>query len=158
MLSPKTVSFAVVFLVMLLPLFAQDREALIGTWRLDFAESKFASGPPPYVRVTCKIDPWQDGLKVIYDMVGERGGVTHWEWTGKLDGKDYAMQGIEEVVTNAYSRVGDGVYAVVAKMDGRITSTTNIAISPDRKVMTVTSTVSDVRGHRMINTAIYKKR
>jgi len=158
MLSPKTVSFAVVFLVMLLPLAAQDREALIGTWRLDFAESKFAFVPPPYVRVTCKIDAWQDGLKVTYDMVGERGGVTHWEWTGKLDGKDYALQGIEEVVTNAYSRVGDGAYEVVAKMDGRITSTTSIAISTDRKVMTVTSTVSDARGHRVVNTAIYKKR
>src|SRR5262245_35756280 len=81
---------------------AQEREPLVGTWRLDFAESTFASGPPPYIRLTCKIDRWEDGLKVTYDMVGERGGVTHWEWTGRVDGKDYALQGIEEVVTNAY--------------------------------------------------------
>ena len=27
-------------------------------------------------------------MKVTYDMVGERGGITHWEWTGKADGND----------------------------------------------------------------------
>src|SRR5207244_896618 len=83
---------------------AQDREPLLGTWRLNFAQSTFASGPPPYSRVTTKIESSGDGLKVIYDMVGERGGTTHWEWMGRLDGKDYPLEGIEEVVTNAYSR------------------------------------------------------
>jgi hypothetical protein len=91
-------------------------------------------------------------------MVGDRGGVTHREWIGKLDGKDYAMQGIEEVVTNAYTRISDRVYQVVAKVDGRITTTTQIEISPDSKVMTVTSDVSNAQGQRVVNTAIYKKR
>jgi hypothetical protein len=141
-----------------LTLSGQSREPLLGTWRLNFAESTFASGPPPYVRVTCKIDAWEDGLKVTYDMVGERGGVTHWEWTGKLDGKDYALQGIEEVVTNAYSRTSDRAYEVVAKMDGRITGTTRIAISTDGKAMTVTSTASNAQGQKVVNTAVYKKR
>jgi hypothetical protein len=127
----------------------EDREPLFGTWRLNFAESTFPSGPPAYARVTCKIEPWEDGLKVIYDMVGTRGGVTHWEWTGRLDGKDYALEGIEEVVTNAYSRIGDHTYSVVFKVDGRITTTTRISISPNGKIMTVTSAS---------NTAIYNKR
>src|SRR5215510_6687555 len=98
--------FPILFFLTIPTLSAQDRQPLIGTWRLNFDESKFVSGPPPYVRVSCKIEPWEDGLKVTYDMVGERGGVTHWEWTGKLDGQDYAMQGMEEVITNAYSRIG----------------------------------------------------
>ena len=137
---------------------AEDATSLVGTWRLDFAGSTFASGPPVYVRVTCKIEPWNDGLKVTYDMVGERGGVTHWEWTGRLDGKDYPLQGIEEVVTNAYRRVGDRAYEVVAKIDGRITATTRIVISPEGTVMTVTSPASDAHGRRVLNTAVYKKR
>ena len=127
----------------------QDREPLLGTWRLNFAESTFASGPPAYVRVTCKIEPWEDGLKVTYDMVGTRGGVTHWEWTGRLDGKDYPLEGVEEVVTNAYSRIADHTYNVVFKVDGRITTTTRIAISPDGRIMTVTTGS---------NAAIYNKR
>jgi hypothetical protein len=132
---------------------AQDREPLLGTWRLNFAQSSFASGPPPYSRVTTKIESSGDGLKVIYDMVGERGGVTHWEWMGRLDGKDYPLEGIEEIATNAYSRIGDRTYDVVSKINGRITTTTRISISMDGRTMTVTSTTA-----KGVNTAIYDKR
>jgi hypothetical protein len=128
---------------------AQEREPLLGTWRLNFAQSTFVSGPPPYTRVTTRIESSEGGLKVIYDMVGERGGVTHWEWMGRVDGKDYPLEGIEEVVTNAYSRIADRTYDLVFKVDGRITTTTRISISADGNTMTVTSPT---------NTAIYNKR
>jgi hypothetical protein len=111
------------------------------------AQSTFAS-PPAYSRVTFRIEPWQDGLKVVYDMIGTRGGVTHWEWTGRLDGRDYPLQGVEEVVTNVYNRLDDNTFTILTKLDGRPTSTTRIVISPDRKVMKVTSPG---------NTAVYEK-
>jgi hypothetical protein len=130
---------------------------LFGVWRLNPAESTFASGPPPYKRVTTRIEPWRDGLAVIYDMVGIRGGVTHWEWAGRLDGRDYPLQGVEEVITHAYSRAGDRNYTLTTKVDGRITTTTTIAISSDGRVMTVTSPAVDDRGQRAVNTAIYLK-
>jgi hypothetical protein len=132
-------------------------EPLFGTWRLNLAKSALASGPSVYTRVTCKIEPWENGLKVIYDMVGLRGGVTHLEWTGRLDGKDYALEGVEEVATNAYSRIDAHTYAVVTKVDGRITTNTKIAISADDKVMTVTSPAVNARGQTVTNTAIYEK-
>ena len=135
----------------------QELEPLIGTWRLNFAESVFVSGQPPYKRVTTKIEPWQDGVRVIYDMVGVRGGVTHWEWTGRLDGRDYALQGVEEVVTNAYTRSGDRTYILATKVDGRLTSNTTIQISADGKKMTVTSPAFNSQGQRGINTAVYQQ-
>jgi hypothetical protein len=143
--------------ITILLLLLQDVSPLVGTWRLNMERSKFDSGPPAYSRVTCRIEPWQDGLKVVYDMIGTRGGVTHWEWTGRVDGKDYALQGVEEVVTNAYSRLEDHVFAIVTKVDGRPTSTTRIVISPDRKVMTVVSPATTPQGQRVTNTAIYEK-
>ena len=94
----------------------------------------------------------------MYDLVGVRGGVTHWEWAGRLDGKDYALQGVEEVVTNAYSRIDARTYAVIVKVDGRITTNTKIAISSDGKVMTVTSPAVNARGQSVVNTAIYNRR
>ena len=131
---------------------------LVGTWRLNFDKSDFASGPPPYSRVICRIAPSaEDGLRVIYDMIGTRGGVTHWEWTGHVDGKDYALEGVEEVVTNAYSRIDDHTYTVVAKLDGRATSTTRIVISSDGKTMTVTTPATNPQGQRVTNIAIYEK-
>src|SRR5207249_4369137 len=151
----KAFAFVVVILMLALPFGApaQDREPLLGTWRLNFAQSTFASGPPPYARVTTKIESSDDGLKVIYDMVGERGGVTHWEWMGRLDGKDYPLEGIEEVATNAYSPIADRTYDVVSKINGRITTTTRIVISQDGRTMIVTSSSA-----RVVNTAIYNKR
>jgi len=82
-------------------------------------------------------------------MVGTRGGVTHWEWTGKLDGKDYPLEGVEEVLTNAYSRIDERTYRVVLRIDGKTATTSTIAISLDGKTMTVTSSSS--------NTAVYTK-
>jgi hypothetical protein len=144
-------------LLLAAPAHAQDPTALLGTWRLNVSKSNFASGPPAYSRVVFRIEPHDDGLKVVYDMIGTRGGVTHWEWTGKLDGKDYALQGVEEVVTNAYSRVDDYTFTIVTKVDGRPTGTTRIVVSEDRKIMTVTSPATDPRGQRVMNTAIYEK-
>src|SRR5687767_11599336 len=68
----------------------------IGTWRLNPSKSTPTSNSP-YKRVTLKIESWEDGLKVVYDMVGIRGGVNHVEWTGRFDGKDYLVQGVDEV-------------------------------------------------------------
>jgi len=137
---------------------AEDVTPLAGTWHLNVAQSNFASGPPAYSRVIFRIEPHDDGLKVVYDMIGTRGGVTHWEWTGKLDGKDYALQGVEEVVTNAYSRIDERTFTIVTKVDGRPTGTTRIVVSADRKTMTVTSPATNPRGQRVVNTAIYEKR
>jgi hypothetical protein len=121
---------------------AVDRNPLIGTW--------VTSGLPQYSRVTCKIEPWEsDGLKVVYDLVGRRGGVTHLEWTGKLNGKDYPLEGAEEVVSNAYTQSGDRAYNIVLKVDGRMTTTSNVEVSQDGKTMTVTT------GQ---NITVYKKR
>ena len=117
----------------------QDRNPLLGTWSLNFAESTFTR-EPQYIRVTCQIETWEsDGLKIIYDMVGTRGGVTHWEWTGKLDGKDYPLEGVEEVITNAYSRTGDHTFSLILKVDGRISTASKIEVSPDGRTMVVTT-------------------
>ncbi len=143
---------------LLLPfaVWAQDLAPLSGTWRVNIAESRFAADPP-YRRMTCTIQEWEDGLKVIYDIVGTRGGVTHWEWTGRLDGKDYALQGVEVVVTNAYSRIDERTYTILVKEDGRSTTTSKIAISPDGWVMTVTSTTPNAQGQHVVNTVVYDR-
>ena len=132
-------------LVLFVPLLLQTPDRLFGTWRL-----VSSSGPSAYSRVTCKIEPWQDAMRVVYDMVGLRGGVTHWEWTGKLDGQDYPLEGIEENVTDAYSRVDGHTYRVVLKVDGKPATTSTISISADGRTMTVTSSSSSM--------AVYAKR
>jgi hypothetical protein len=117
-----------------------------GTWKLNLAKSTFSPGPPPFKRATCTIEPWdglKDGVKVVYDMVRSRGGITHLEWRGRFDGGDYALQGIEDyTVTTAYRRIDDRTFQVVQKADGGGAVTASMTVSPDGQTLTIISSGS----------------
>ncbi len=117
-----------------------------------FGAWKLATNSDRYKRVTSKIEPWGDGLKVTYDMVGTRGGVTHMEWTGKFDGRDYTVQGVDYVLTNAYSLIDDHSYKIVVKVDGAAVATATIEISPDGKKLTTVTTEKNTN-----STTVYEK-
>ena len=117
---------------------AQAPVPLVGNWTFNPAKSTAVSGPLAFKRATCRIEPWEDGVRVIYDIVRARGGVTHTEWSGRLDGRDYAVEGVDAVVTNAYTRIDDRTYAVVQRVDGAIVVTARMTISPDGKTLTTT--------------------
>jgi hypothetical protein len=143
----------------LAPALTQESSAaapLFGTWRFNPAKSNYSS-EPPFSRATCRIEPWRDGLRVIYDMVGTRGGTAHWEWSGRVDGRDYALQGIDDVVTNAYSRIDDYNYQIVNKVDGRVATITRITISTDGKTMTASNTLMGPAGQSPGTTLVWEK-
>jgi hypothetical protein len=89
-----------------------------GTWQQGPPESNWFN-PWPYQKVTLRIEPWNDGLRVVYDMVRRRGGITHMEWSGRFDGRDYPVQGVDYVLTNAYRQLSDRSYEIVVRVDGR---------------------------------------
>ena len=134
---------------------------LAGTWKLNLTKSTYEAGPPPYKRSTCKIELLADGvdagLKVIYDNVGIRGGVSHMEWVGKLDGKDYPIQGIDDALTNAYTRIDELNYEVVVKADGVKAATARIVIAPDGKTLTSITSSRNSQGKTLKTTAVYDR-
>jgi hypothetical protein len=133
------------------------KDPWLGTWSLNFAKST----PDPearYKRATTTIDPWEDGLQVVYDLVGTRGGLTHMEWKGRFDGKDYAVQGVDYVLTNAYSRTDERSYQIVSKLDGVVTSTAKVVVSPDGKTLTTSTTGKDGRGNTVTTTTVYERK
>ena len=136
-------------------------DGLAGTWKLNLAKSTYEAGPPPYKRSTCRIEPWPDGLngglKVTYDMVGIRGGITHIEWVGKLDGKDYPIEGVDDVLTNAYTRIDERTYDVVVKADGAKAATARIVIAPDGKTLTSITSTRNAQGQILKTTAVYDR-
>ena len=137
---------------------AQTPSTWFGTWSLNVARSTYDPGPPPYKRATYTIEPWGgDGMKVVYDMVHPRGGVTHLEWMGRIDGKDYQLQGIDAFVTYAYSQVSPGVYETVVKMGGRMAAKSMVTISSDGKTMTTTTKGVDSTGRAVTTVTVYEK-
>ena len=131
--------------------------AWFGTWTLNVARSTYVPGPPPYRRASYRIEPWQDGVKVTYDMVHPRGGVTHLEWTGRLDGRDYPLQGIEENMTYAYAPAADGAWTVTVKVDGRIVARSTVTVSPDGRSMTTSTSGVNAAGRRVTTVTVYEK-
>ena len=134
----------------------QSPEPWIGTWRLNLEKSSL-DRDVRFKRATTRIEVWEVGLKVTYDLVGVRGGVTHMEWTGRFDGKDYPVQGVDYVLTNAYTRESDRSYQIVTKIDGVTVSTAKVAVSSDGRTLTTVTTGTNAQGNSTSTTSIYER-
>src|SRR5262245_37131250 len=137
-------------------LLAVSQEPWFGTWKLNIAKST-ADRDARFKSATSKIEPSQDGLTVIYDLVGTRGGVTHMEWMGKFDGKDYPVQGVDYVLTHAYTRLNDRSYQITIKIDGVVTAIAKVEVSPDGKTLTTLTDGKNSRGNDVSTIAVYEK-
>ena len=127
-----------------------------GTWKVNLAKSTYTRAPG-YKRATYVIEPADAGLKVIYEMVLPRGGVTHLEWIGRLDGQDYPVQGIDELLTYAYTPRDDGSYEIVAKIDGRAAASSDVRFSADGRTMTTTTVATGLQGQKIRTSTVYEK-
>jgi len=132
---------------------SRQQEPWFGTWSriLGKAES------PLYKRTVTRIEPWEEGLKVLYDMVGVRGGVTHMEWTGRFDWKDYPMQGVDYVMTNAYRKIDNQSYEIVIKIDGAATATARVTVSTDGRKLSVATAERSSNRQMKNTTATYER-
>jgi len=144
-----------IFLV--LTLLAADAHApWVGIWRLNPAKST-VNNDSRFKRVTLKIDAEGDFLKVMYDMVGMRGGVNHIEWVGAFDGKDYAVQGLDYVMTNAYTKLSDRSYRIDVKADGVPVASTTVLVSEDGKTLESTTMEKNARGETVSTKSVYER-
>jgi hypothetical protein len=111
-----------------------------GTWVLNVGRSTYAPDPLPYKKGRRKIAPGDNGaITIVDDLVRLRGGILHLEWTGKFDGADYPVQGVEVTLTNAFRCSSDRACDVIQKIDGVVVATERIAISPDGRTLTTTA-------------------
>jgi hypothetical protein len=136
---------------------AQAHAPWLGTWSLSVEKSTY-SGAPPYKRGTMTVEPWQDGIRMVSDLVGIRGGVTHLEWTGRFDGMDYPVQGIDEALTYAYSAVDARTFEMRVKADGRLVGRSRATIAPDGRTLTTVTSGVTPSGRTSTSTTVYEKR
>jgi len=127
----------------------------MGTWKLNEAKSKF--GPGATKNHTVAYEAAGDMIKVIVDGTDGSGNATHNEWTGKFDGKYYAVTGDATSDMRKYRRINSRTLALTAKQGTKITLTGRITVSRDGKTRTVTTTGTNAKGKRVTNTAVYDK-
>ena len=128
-----------------------------GTWQQVPPTRKWFD-PWPYQTVTLRIEPSDDGLRVVYDMVRRRGGTQHMEWSGRFDGKDYPVQGVDYVLTNAYRTLSDRSYEIVVRVDGRTAAVATAVVSSDGRTLNVDTKEQDAKGRTVTTTARYQRR
>ncbi|HEU0207862.1 MAG TPA: hypothetical protein VFQ78_02685 [Candidatus Udaeobacter sp.] len=111
----------------------------IGTWKLNEAQSKI-----PKAMAKNKMVVYKSGrmgkTTVIVDGVDAKGKATHNEWTGKFDGKDYAVTGDPMQDMRSYKRIDDRNLDFWVKKGGKVTVSGHVAISADGKTRTVATT------------------
>jgi hypothetical protein len=139
------------------PAAAQDAQ-WFGTWSLNTGKSTAAPGPLPYKRGTWAIESSGAGVKMVYDLVGVRGGVTHMEWTGRFDGKPYRLQGPDTIVDYAYTRVDDRTLDLEVSLDGVPAVRGRVTLSPDGRSITATTSSRNARGEPITTTSVYERR
>ena len=129
----------------------------LGSWQQVPPDSSWFN-PWPYQKVTLRIEPWNDGVRVVYDMVRRRGGITHMEWSGRFDGRDYPVQGVDYVLTNAYRQLSDRSYQIVVRVDSREVAVATAVVSRDGSTLTVDTVERDANGQTRKSSAVYVRR
>jgi hypothetical protein len=127
----------------------------MGTWRLNEAKSKFAPGATKNRTVVYAAAG--DKMKVTVDGIDGAGKAIHNIWTGKFDGKDYAVKGEPTYNSRSYKQVNDRTLEMTLKQSGQIVGTGRIVISADGKSRTVTTKTKDKSGKEVTNKAVYDK-
>ena len=127
----------------------------MGTWKLNEAKSKFSAGATK--NNTVVYEAAGDMVKATVDGTDSTGAATHNEWTGKFNGRYYAVTGDPTSDQRAYRKVSSRVLSLTAKKAGKVTLTGRITVSRDGKHRTVTTTGKDSKGKWVTNTAVYDK-
>jgi hypothetical protein len=128
----------------------------MGTWKLNEAKSNIASGASKNTTVT--YEAAGDMIKVTTDGVDGSGNPVHGVWTGKMDGKDYAVTGDPTTDMRAVKESDKGYHlAITNKKDGKVVGTGTIHVEKDGKSRTLTATRTDDSGKKMTNTYVYDK-
>jgi hypothetical protein len=129
--------------------------AHMGTWKLNEAKSKFPKGATK--NHTVVYEAAGDQTKVTVDGVDGSGQAIHSEWTGKFDGKPYALTGDPAGDMRSYRVVNRRTLSLRSTKAGKLTTTATIIVSRDGKSRTVTASSKKAQGKWTTSTGVYDK-
>jgi hypothetical protein len=133
-------------------------DAWVGTWTLNLTQSSYDPANLAPKSQTTKITASGDTFTVISDSVNAQGQKTHEETIYKFDGQDHEVKGaVDPKTTRVYTRVDDHHYTYSTKVNGLITTTSRVAVTPDGKTRTITTTGRDAEGRVIRNFGLWSR-
>ena len=153
------IAFGVFFMLGSVVQFAQVARAgnpMLGTWKLDPANSKFSPGPALKGQ-TATLDAVDGGMKVVADRIEADGTRTHFEWTAKFDGKDYPVKGDPGRDVVSVRKIDDYTLEITNKKAGNVISLLRAVYARDGKSRTETTTGTNPQGQKIENVTVWSK-
>jgi hypothetical protein len=126
----------------------------IGSWKLNESKSKLPGMARNHMVVYTEAG---DSVKVAIDGVDSSGKAFHSEWTGKFDGKDYAVTGDSASDMRSYKVVNPSTLSFQTKKAGKVLLTGTIVVAADGKSRTVEATGTNDKGEKVTQMAVYDK-
>jgi hypothetical protein len=126
----------------------------IGTWKLNEAKSKFSGVAKNTLVVYTEAG---DSVKVAIDGIDADGKAFHSEWTGKFDGKDYALTGDASADMRSYKVIDANTLAFTTKKGGKTLLSGEIVVAADGKSRTVKASGTNAKGESVTQMAVYDK-
>ena len=154
-MKAKTVLFTLAICLAAASLVMAKTNPNMGTWKLNEAKSKFPAGAAK--NHTVSYEAAGEDIKVTVDGTDGSGAATHNEWTGKFDGKCYAVTGDPTADQRCYRVVNSRTMSFTNRMAGKIVLSGRITLSMNGKTRTLTTTSTNDKGKKVTATAVYDK-
>ena len=133
--------------------FAAD--AVLGTWKLNIAKSKFSgTAPSSGTRVYAES---ADGTTLDQKLIGADGKERSMHTTIKYDGKDYPVSGNPDGDSVAAKVIDPRTTDFKIKKDGKVVGTVHRVVSADGKTLTVHNTGTHSDGKAYDDTLVFDK-
>lgn len=135
-----------------------QKDAHIGSWKLNVAKSKFDPGPG-YKSETRTYEPTADGYKFQGERVHPDGSTQKYGFTVKYDNKDYPVTGKDPggADTLAVRLVDANNIESTSKKGGNVLYTSKVVVSQDGRVMTITTKGKNPDGEPFDNVQVYDR-
>ena len=135
-----------------------QKDAHIGTWKLNVAKSKFNPGPG-YKSETRTYTPTADGYKFEGERVNPDGSTQKYGFTVNYDNKDYPVTGKDPggADTIAVKLVDASNIESTSKKGRDVLYTSKVVVSQDGKVMTITADGKNPDGEPLDNIQVYDR-
>ena len=154
MRSFVTFGFALLMLIAA-PRGAQAQASFAGTWELDRFKSVYEPATTqPQRRVLTLETKGEDIVSKAQTWRGD--AVNEVTITAKLDGKEYPVP--NQPATVAFKRSNPTTIVRTAHLNGKLSETQTWTVSPDGKVLTITSEGTDAQGTAIKSKQHYDKK
>src|SRR5215813_9140861 len=135
--------------------FAQT-DPIIGTWKLNLANSKYSPGPPPKSQMLT-YEAVGQGVKVTVKGADAEGKPIDFQYTANYDGKDYTVTGNPNYDAITLKRIDAYKVESTRKKGGKVVSTSTRIISKDGRTLTITTKGVNAKGEKIGSATVYEK-